>query len=97
MSYADFFEKIIIPIIAAVIGALCTFWYQKRISKKADQKLILATLMAYRHMGPYEPDFVKALNMIDIVFHDSKSVRDLLHRYLTVTGTNIYSTASHSL
>lgn len=72
-------------------GLLLAFIYQKRLQTKQDKKYIIATLMAYRFAGPDEVDFVKALNMVDIVFHSNKKVRDLLHKYFEYTGSNIYS------
>jgi hypothetical protein len=84
-------EKILVPFLAALIGALIAFIYQKKLQKHQDKKYILATLMGYRHEGPNEPDFVKSLNMIDIVYHDNKKVKELLHKYLTYTGSAVYS------
>lgn len=92
---ADFFEKVLIPLAAALVGgavgSIMAYVYQKRSTKREEKKYILATLMACRYAGPLNEDFVKCLNMTDIVFHDNKEVRQLLHKYLTYTGNAIYS------
>src|SRR5262245_46749487 len=41
---------------------------------------ILATLMGSRH-NPLTTENVRALNMIDLVFHDQAKVRSLWHEY----------------
>lgn len=91
MDYSLFFEKFFMPLIAAFIGALLAFIYQKRTQKYQDKKYVLATLMAYRHLGPDEPEFVKALNMTDIIYHDNFRVKELLHKYLKFTSSEFYS------
>jgi hypothetical protein len=85
------FQSIIIPLLSAALGALLTFWYQKRNQKIQNKLYILANLMAYRHAGPREEEFVKCLNMVDIVFHNNKKVKELTHKYFEYTSSNIYS------
>ncbi len=95
MLQVEIWEKIIIPLLSALAGTLLggglTFFYQKKFQKHNDKKLVLATLMGYRYAAYKEPDFVKALNMVDIVFHDNRKVKDLLHKYFLYTGSEIYS------
>ena len=91
MTLIEVLEKIGIPLIAAFIGAVCAFTYNIRLQKHNDKKLVLATLMAFRFAGVYEVEFVKALNMVDIVFYDNKKVRELLHKYYTYYSNSIYS------
>ena len=47
--------------------------------------------MGNRHMGPANEDFVKALNMVDIVYHKNKKVREALHKYFTYTSSPVYA------
>ncbi|MFL9484200.1 DUF6680 family protein [Chitinophagaceae bacterium LWZ2-11] len=87
----DILEKIAAPLIAAFLGALLAFRYQNKMEKKKNKIYIIATLMAYRHEGVYSEDFVKCLNMVDIVFHDNKKIKDALHRYFTSVSDIGYS------
>lgn len=91
MSVMDFLEKIIIPIIAAFIGAFIAFRYQNNAEAKKNKLYILSTLMANRHMGAWDDDFVKALNLIDIIYHDNKNVKEHLHKYFEVTRGSIFT------
>ncbi len=47
--------------------------------------------MAHRHTGASEDEFVKALNLIDIIFHNNKKVKELLHKYLDVTRGDLFT------
>lgn len=85
------FQSIIIPLLSAAVGALFTFWYQQRNQKIQNKVYILATLMGYRHAGTTQEEFVKCLNMVDIVFHRNKKVKELTHKYFEYTSSNIYS------
>ncbi len=91
MTRIDIVEKIIIPLVAAFVGAILAFIYQNRFQKRQDKKWVLATLMAYRHLGVTSEDFVKALNMIDIIFHDNKQVKEKLRKYFNYTSYDVYS------
>lgn len=81
MTFTDVLEKIAIPLIAAAIGAVLAFRYQHTLELKRDKRHIIQALMMYRNVGANELDFIKALNAVDIVFHDNKKVRTLLHTY----------------
>ena len=81
MTFTDVFDKIIIPLLAAAIGAILAFRYQTHLELKRDKRHIIQALMMFRNVGANELDFIKALNAVDIVFHDNKKVRTLLHTY----------------
>ena len=81
MTFTDVLEKIAIPLIAAAIGAVLAFRYQHTLELKREKRHIIQALMMYRNVGANELDFIKALNAVDIVFHDNKKVRTLLHTY----------------
>lgn len=74
-------KKIIAPLLTACIGAILAFRYQHRIELKREKRYILQTLMMYRNVGANELDWIKALNAVDIVYHDNKKVRELLHTF----------------
>lgn len=75
------YYSLIIPVIAAIIGSFLGFMYQSKSERKRDKKQILSVLMAYRGLRAREDDFVKALNLVDLYFHDNKGVRALCHDY----------------
>jgi hypothetical protein len=81
MTFTDVLEKVAIPLIAAAIGAVLAFRYQHTLELKRDKRQIIQALMMYRNVGANELDFIKALNAVDIIFHDNKKVRTLLHTY----------------
>ena len=72
--------NILAILLSPVVAVLVTVFLQRR-KEKRDQKLwIFNTLIATRHT-PIVDENVRALNMIDVVFHDSARVRDLWHEY----------------
>jgi len=85
MNLPIFFEKIVIPLLAACIGAILAFKYQSTLELKRDKRLIIQTLMIYRNVGAGELDWIKALNAIDIIFNRDKKVRELFHTFLAET------------
>lgn len=91
MTFTDILEKIAIPLIAAAIGAILAFRYQHTLELKRDKRHIIQALMMYRNVGANELDFIKALNAVDIVYHDNKKVRELLHTYFDQTVEPYFS------
>jgi len=85
MTFTDVLLKIIVPLLAACIGAILAFRYQHTLELKRDKRHIIQALMMYRNVGANELDFIKALNAVDIVFHNNKKVRELLHTYFDQT------------
>jgi len=90
MATLELTEKIFIPLIAALVGALIGASFasisQKRSIIRNDKKLVLAQLMGCRHDAGLDNDFVKALNMTTLIFHNNVKVKEALHHYLLVTG-----------
>jgi hypothetical protein len=82
-------------ILSAVIGSFLGFLWQTKKDNKKDKKSILITLMAYRGIGSEEHDWVKALNMVDVVYYDNKKVRTLLHDYFKHLYRPLYDTGAH--
>jgi hypothetical protein len=87
----DILEKIIIPLLSAFIGALLAFIYQRRQQKRQDKLYVFGALMANRHAGATDADFVKALNLTDVVFHKNQKVREALHKYFLYTKHPIHA------
>ena len=69
-DYLTLAALVIIPIVAVIIGQ----WLQARSEKRKDKMQIFKVLMTSRIYG-WTPDSVNALNVIDIVFSDKKTVR----------------------
>lgn len=64
------------PVIALMISSLA----QNRKFKRAERMSIFTTLMATRH-SPIMEENVRALNIIDVMFHDCRQVRQLWREY----------------
>ena len=73
----------IISIVAIFVGpvtAVCiTLWWQRRKEKRDAKIRLFTTLMAYRKAMPIAPEWVMALNLIDVVFSDHPKVLALWH------------------
>lgn len=67
-------------LLSPVIAVLVTLWYQHRKERRDAKRWILSTLLATRH-SPILDETVRALNLIDLAFHDSAKVRALWHEY----------------
>jgi hypothetical protein len=61
-----------------VIAVGITLWHQRRTEKRAAKDRLFLTLMAYRKSGP-TPDWINALNLIDVVFGDRPKVVSKWH------------------
>ena len=67
-------------LLSPVIAVLVTLWHQSRKEKRDAKRWIVQTLMATRH-SRLTDEAVRALNLIDLVFHDAPTVRRLWHEY----------------
>ena len=72
--------NIIAVALSPVIAILVSLWLQDRKEKRQLKQKIFETLIATRHATMTE-DNVRALNMIDVVFHDAERVRSLWREY----------------
>lgn len=85
MTFSIIIYNILVPLIAAAIGALLAFRFQYRIEIKREKRAVLQNLMMYRNAGAHELDWIKSLNAIDIVYHEHKKVRELYHTFIAQT------------
>ena len=70
----------IIAILAGPVTAVCiTLWWQQRKEKRDAKLRLFGTLMAHRKAMPLAPEWVMALNLIDVVFSDHPKVLALWH------------------
>lgn len=78
----------IITIIALFSGpiaaVLITLWHQDRKQKIDANKRVFLTLMAHRKALPPNPEWVNALNLIDVIFHDCPQIVALWHEYFAL-------------
>lgn len=68
-------------LVSPVIAVTVSMQVQSRKEKRANQLQLLSTLIGLRHEGRVSADTVRALNLIEIVFHDEKEVRRLWKEY----------------
>ena len=76
----------IIIILSALLSGLIatglTLFWQYRNGRRNERNMIFKTLMAYRfHVSNIEN--VKALNMVEVVFHDVKEVSEAYRNFIT--------------
>jgi hypothetical protein len=80
----------VIAIIAIAFGpfsaVLVSMWIQKRQRTKDTQMQVFLALMANRKAFPIEKDFVRALNLIDVVFAKESAITQKWHRYYDLLG-----------
>lgn len=69
-------EEIVAIALSPVIAVLVTLWLQSRKEKRDRKYFVLSTLIANRETYA-TPENVRALNMVDLVFHDSGKIRTL--------------------
>ena len=95
MTNDQIFVNVFIPVAAAlgggIVGAIIASKNQKTIIRHNDKKYVLAQLMSNRHEGPTNEDFVKALNMVVVIFHDNKAVKESLRRYHALSMGSVWS------
>lgn len=77
--------SILAILLSPVVAVLVTVYLQTRKEKRQQKLWIFNTLIATRH-SPIVDENVRALNMIDVVFHDSTRVRKLWHEYFDMLG-----------
>src|ERR1700743_1259865 len=87
--------SVLIPIVAAIIGAFFGFIWQTQFDKRKDKKSILSVLMMYRGLKAQQDDFVKAINVIDVYFHDNKEVIGLRREYIRQLTRPLFDTGHH--
>jgi len=73
--------NIIAIILAPVMAVLISIWVQNWLEKLRSRRNIFTSLMSTRHYVPHSEEIVRALNMIDVVFHDEEKIRSLWHEY----------------
>jgi hypothetical protein len=95
MTFTEVLEKLLAPLLAAFLGAVLAFRYQRTTELKKDKRHILQAMMAYRNVTSNELDWIKSLNMIDIVYYDCPKVKELLHKYFAYTKSPLFENGQH--
>jgi hypothetical protein len=67
--------------VSPAVAVLISMWIQDRREKLQLKRNVFATLMATRPQA-YSEEIVRAMNMIDVVFHDNENVRRLWGEYM---------------
>jgi hypothetical protein len=72
----------IVAILISPMFAVCiTLWYQNRAEKIKTKKRVFFVLMKHRNSIHIPPEYVEALNSIDVVFHNQQEIINLWVRY----------------
>lgn len=72
-------------LLSPAIALGVSIWMRKRNERLQYKKAIFTSLMATRHKFDLE-EKVRALNLIDVVFHDDKEVRKIWREYFDMLG-----------
>jgi len=70
----NFLLVIIASLLSGLIGVIVTLMIQKKMAKKAEQMWLFKTLMSNRFIYGASYEKTRALNIIDVVFYNVKSV-----------------------
>lgn len=88
--------QLIIPIIASILGAFIgasfAFRYQTKMEIRKEKRSVLQVLMMFRNVGANAEEWIKALNVIDLVYHDRKKIVELYHKFVEYTDPRIIHT-----
>lgn len=74
MAILNLLALILIPVVSVIVGQ----YLQKQEQKRKDKMLIFQCLMTRRITGWAALEAVNAINSIDIIFSDSKAIRNQL-------------------
>src|SRR5690242_1689714 len=67
-------------VVSPLVAVLVTTYLQDRKERRTQKVWLLSTLIGTRH-NPLADETIRALNLIDVVFHDAPRVRALWHEY----------------
>ena len=73
--------NIIAIVVSPLIAVLVSIWVQNWLETRRARRNIFANLMSTRHHVAHSDEIVRALNMIDVVFHNQEKVRKLWREY----------------
>jgi hypothetical protein len=68
-------------VVGPIVAVILTLWWQQRKERRDAKHRLFLTLMAHRKANPPTPEWVNALNIIDVVFFDTPQAVELWHRY----------------
>ena len=78
-------DVVIVTAGAALTGplfaVLITLWYQQRKERRDEKRAVFFALYAHRRSEPIAQDWVRALNLIDVVFQNKPEVVRLWNEY----------------
>jgi len=77
MEWINVFAILLSPVIAVSI----TLWYQNRSEKRKTKRELFFTLMKHRNSIHIPPEYVEALNKIDVVFYNQEKIITLWVQY----------------
>jgi hypothetical protein len=85
--------EIVALLVGPSIAVAITLWWQNRKEKRDAKIRLFTTLMAFRRSYPVSYEWSNALNLIDVVFSDSRQVVERWRRYYD----NLHDPSPHAL
>jgi hypothetical protein len=78
----------IIALIAGpAIAVIITLWHQSRTTKREAKQKLFLSLMSHRKAMPPRQEWVNALNLVDVVYQDSRAIIQYWHTLYQVLVT----------
>jgi hypothetical protein len=87
------FLTLVALISGPVVAVIITLWYQARVEKRRAKERLFVTLMSHRRSIPIAPEWVQALNVIDVVYADHPKVVGKWHELFDVLNLVPYNQA----
>jgi hypothetical protein len=84
----DTFAVVISTALGPVLAVMITLWHQERSQRRNAEERLFITLMAHRKLFPPAHEWVRALNLIEVVYSRHPKVIDAWHSFYDYIHVN---------
>src|SRR5882762_5331817 len=78
---------VIATFVGPIAAVIITLWHQARKQRRDAKERLFITVMAHRQSAPPSPEWVDALNLIDVIYSDEPKVKTAWHNLYDYTHT----------